>query len=127
VRRRQQHLGRVRRRPGLARFPAARFFRLGSEAASDAPKCAYERMSPQPLAGSISYRPGRPGEDGAVYEVRCEGGRTVWMWLPDGAAPETPAIDPAVVARRAVDQMELKGPDIASPRAAGRYLVGMPM
>jgi hypothetical protein len=49
------------------------------------------------------------------------------MWLPDGAAPGAPAIGPAVVARRAVDQMELKGPDIAGPRASGRYLVGMPM
>lgn len=67
------------------------------------------------------------GEDGAVYEVRGEGGRTVWMWLPDGAAPGAPAIDPAVVARRAVDQMELKGPDITSPHAAGKSLVGMPM
>jgi hypothetical protein len=97
------------------------------DTSSDAPKCTYTRMSPQPTKGSITYRPGRPGQDGAIYEVRCEGGRTVWMWLPDGAAPGAPAIDPAVVARRAVDQMELKGPDIASPRAAGRYLVGMPM
>ncbi|MFE7478568.1 ATP/GTP-binding protein, partial [Streptomyces sp. NPDC057575] len=31
------------------------------------------------------------------------------------------------MARRAVDAMRLTGPKVASPRAAGRYVVGMPM
>ncbi|MFF9457722.1 hypothetical protein [Streptomyces flaveolus] len=47
------------------------------------------------------------------------------MWIPDGAA--APAIDPALLAHRAVDSMKLTGPDIASPRAGGRYTMGVPM
>ncbi|MES9511360.1 hypothetical protein ABWJ92_34015 [Streptomyces sp. NPDC000609] len=31
------------------------------------------------------------------------------------------------MARRAVDSMKLVGPAVASPRAAGRYVVGIPM
>ncbi|MFE4720416.1 ATP/GTP-binding protein [Streptomyces sp. NPDC056728] len=38
-----------------------------------------------------------------------------------------PTIDPAVVAQQAVDKMDLGGPRIASPRAAGKYTVGVPM
>ncbi|MFF9451134.1 ATP/GTP-binding protein, partial [Streptomyces althioticus] len=40
---------------------------------------------------------------------------------------EPPAVDPAVVAQQVVDKMRLEGPDIASPRAAGTYTVGVPM
>ncbi|MGW0770762.1 ATP/GTP-binding protein [Streptomyces sp. NPDC002676] len=36
-------------------------------------------------------------------------------------------VDPEQLAREAVDKMLLTGPNIASPRAAGRYVVGMPM
>ncbi|MCX4993348.1 ATP/GTP-binding protein [Streptomyces sp. NBC_00568] len=36
-------------------------------------------------------------------------------------------VDPEQLAREAVDRMLLTGPDIASPRTAGRYVVGMPM
>ncbi|MFF3691084.1 ATP/GTP-binding protein [Streptomyces sp. NPDC002187] len=43
------------------------------------------------------------------------------------AAPAGPQIDPQVVARRAVDSMLLTGPKVASPKAGGRYVVGMPM
>jgi hypothetical protein len=73
------------------------------------------------------YREPPPGKTGAVYEIRCEGGRTDWEWITDGAAPGVPAIDPEVVAQRAVDSMKLVGPKVASPRAAGTYVVGMPM
>ncbi|MEU9522831.1 ATP/GTP-binding protein [Streptomyces sp. NPDC048224] len=47
----------------------------------------------------------------------------VWLAEP----PERETIDPAVLAQRAVDSMTLLGPDIASPRAAGRYTVGVPV
>ncbi|MBQ0887777.1 ATP/GTP-binding protein [Streptomyces sp. RM72] len=48
--------------------------------------------------------------------------------MPDGEqAPAQPAIDPEVLARRAVDAMRLDGPDVASPRPGGTYTVGVPM
>ncbi|MBC9729316.1 ATP/GTP-binding protein [Streptomyces sp. TRM68367] len=43
------------------------------------------------------------------------------------AAAPPPAVDPAVLAQRAVDSMTLLGPDIASPRAAGKYTIGVPV
>ncbi|OQR63424.1 ATP/GTP-binding protein [Streptomyces maremycinicus] len=47
------------------------------------------------------------------------------VWLANPPAQET--IAPAVLAQHAVDSMTLLGPDIASPRAAGKYIVGVPM
>ncbi|UVT14187.1 ATP/GTP-binding protein [Streptomyces thermocarboxydus] len=47
------------------------------------------------------------------------------VWLADPPPQET--VDPAVLAQRAVDSMTLLGPDIASPRVAGKYTVGVPM
>ncbi|MGW3585675.1 ATP/GTP-binding protein [Streptomyces rubiginosohelvolus] len=50
------------------------------------------------------------------------------MWIADGQAPDAaPVIDPEAVARRAAASMKLTGPVVASPRAAGTYVVGMPM
>ncbi|MEV0254713.1 ATP/GTP-binding protein [Streptomyces sp. NPDC050732] len=49
--------------------------------------------------------------------------QTFWS----ATAPVAPKIDPRVLARQAVDSMLLTGPDIASPRAAGKYTVGVPM
>jgi hypothetical protein len=55
-------------------------------------------------------------------------GRIGVVWIPDGEqAPAQPAIDPEVLARRAVDSMRLDGPDVTSPRQGGRYTVGVPM
>ncbi|MGW7362939.1 ATP/GTP-binding protein [Streptomyces sp. NPDC054841] len=47
-------------------------------------------------------------------------------FVADGSAG-VPAVDPAVVAQQAVDKMRLSGPDIASPRPAGKYIVGVPV
>ncbi|MFJ8770358.1 ATP/GTP-binding protein [Streptomyces clavifer] len=50
------------------------------------------------------------------------------MWIADGQAPDAaPVIDPEAVARRAAASMRLDGPKVAGPRAAGTYVVGMPM
>jgi hypothetical protein len=91
--------------------------------------CRYKRADPQPPAGSLDWEGHKPG-DGAVYEQECGWDdftdtivRMVWLADP----PEQEAIDPAVLAQRAVDKMPLLGPDIASPRAAGKYTVGVPM
>ncbi|WP_314223642.1 ATP/GTP-binding protein [Streptomyces zaehneri] len=91
--------------------------------------CKYKLADPQPRAGSLDWEGHEPG-DGAVYEQTCGWvdftntiTRLVWMAEP----PAQESVDPAVLAQRAVDSMTLLGPDIASPRAAGKYTVGVPM
>ncbi|WP_028808683.1 hypothetical protein [Streptomyces canus] len=97
---------------------------------TDKTVCVYKLADPQPPAGSLDWEGHEPG-DGAVYEQTCgwggvDGNTIVRMvWLADPPPQET--VDPAVLAQRAVDSMTLLGPDIASPRAAGRYTVGVPM
>ncbi|MEV8597330.1 ATP/GTP-binding protein [Streptomyces sp. NPDC052012] len=98
--------------------------------ASDGPKCTYTKLNPQPPDTNLAVREGRKqGGKGAIYRVMCPAtGRIGVVWIPDGGqAPAQPAIDPEVLAQRAVDAMKLTGPDIASPRADGRYTVGVPM
>ncbi|MEU4506204.1 ATP/GTP-binding protein [Streptomyces sp. NPDC024089] len=90
-------------------------------------KCTYEKADPQPPAENLAWD-GKTPKDGAIYRVWCEGGSVGVTFVPTGAAgPAAPAIDPELVARRAADAMKLVGPKVASPRAAGKYVVGMPM
>ncbi|MFE9769750.1 ATP/GTP-binding protein [Streptomyces sp. NPDC005808] len=99
---------------------------------SDKTVCTYKLADPQPPADSLDWEGHEPG-DGAVYEETCswdpDGNedlfivRMVWLAEPPGQD----AVNPAVLAQRAVDTMALLGPDIASPRAAGKYTVGVPM
>ncbi|MFE7113548.1 ATP/GTP-binding protein [Streptomyces sp. NPDC057600] len=93
------------------------------------PPCTYTKLSPQPPADNLAWDGHKPGDDGAVYQVNCPTtGRVGVTFVPTGAAgPAAPTVDPELVARRAVDSMKLVGPAVASPRAAGRYVVGMPM
>lgn len=92
--------------------------------------CKYKLADPQPPAGSRDWEGHEPG-DGAVYEQTCGwrdlDGDTITrlVWLAEPPAQET--VDPAVLAQRAVDSMTLLGPDVASPRTAGKYTVGVPM
>ncbi|MZE74660.1 ATP/GTP-binding protein [Streptomyces sp. SID5789] len=93
------------------------------------PVCTVERLDPQPPEGSMFWGDKSP-EDGAVYQRTCNtgpGGTPVSEHIVAAEAPDGPALDPAVVARQAVNKMKLAGPDIASPRITGTYLVGMPM
>ncbi|MFF1560962.1 ATP/GTP-binding protein [Streptomyces sp. NPDC058279] len=95
--------------------------------------CAIRRLEPQPPAGSSLWEGHSPG-DGAVYVDPCltsdpNGTATVDLigkafWSKDTPAP---AVDPAVLAQRAVDSMLLQGPAIVSPRADGTYTVGVPV
>ncbi|MEV6134328.1 ATP/GTP-binding protein [Streptomyces violaceusniger] len=95
---------------------------------SAAPKCTYSKLKPQPPAGSPQWEGHKPGDKGAVYQVLCPDTQRIGtLWVPAGGAPAAPAVDPEVLAQRAVDAMKLVGPDIASPRPAGKYVVGMPM
>ncbi len=94
--------------------------------------CKYKLADPQPPAGSLEWDGHKPG-DGAVYEQSCsmapDGTEDLWVirmvWLAE--PPEQEAVAPTVLAQRAVDSMTLLGPDIASPRAAWKYTVGVPM
>lgn len=108
--------------PGTKAKPAGNRSSGGS-----APKCTYEKADPQPPAENLAWD-GKKPKDGAIYRVWCEGGRVGVTFVPTGAAgPAAPTIDPELVARRAVDSMRLVGPAVASRRAAGKYVVGMPM
>ncbi|MFD9418170.1 ATP/GTP-binding protein [Streptomyces goshikiensis] len=103
----------------------------GAESERDHWRCTKSLKDPQPPAGSPEWEGHEPG-DGAVYLQECEwvdeteAGyfvvTTVWA-----ASPDEVTIDPAVLAQQAVDSMLLTGPRIASPRAEGKYTVGVPM
>ncbi|MEU5075986.1 ATP/GTP-binding protein [Streptomyces asoensis] len=102
----------------------------GSGASGDPWTCSYVLLSPQPPADSLDWEGHLPG-DGAVYEQTCRYLDSInsiirYQWLAD-PPPTAVAVDPAVLAQQAVDTMKLAGPDVASPRPAGTYLVGMPM
>ncbi|MFF4189070.1 ATP/GTP-binding protein [Streptomyces sp. NPDC001691] len=82
---------------------------------------------PPPPPENLGWDGHKPDEKGAVYQVYCPGTMRVGVeWIPDGVSA-APPIDAEVLAHRAVDSMKLLGPDIASPQAAGRYAVGVPM
>ncbi|MFF3516985.1 ATP/GTP-binding protein [Streptomyces sp. NPDC002573] len=93
---------------------------------SKPPDCSSRPLDPQPPPGSEYYQGGK-----TVYGWVCSvdaGNGLVDMGV--GAANQgvnTPAVPPQVVAQQAVDKMTLLGPDVASPRAAGKYTVGVPM
>ncbi|WP_369228453.1 ATP/GTP-binding protein (plasmid) [Streptomyces sp. R39] len=91
--------------------------------------CRYTKLVPKPPA----VWPGWNGADPAkhdVYLAECSDGALDnpdgFVIAPSGQAP-APQVDPQELARRAVDSMTLLGPDIASPRTAGTYTVGVPM
>ncbi|MFD9791370.1 ATP/GTP-binding protein [Streptomyces sp. NPDC059070] len=98
---------------------------VSNSSPADVPKCTYEKADPPPPAENLAWE-GHTATEGAVYRVMCDNGRVGVIFVPNGAAP-VPAIDPEVLARRAVKSMKLVGPDIASPRPEGRYAVGVPM
>ncbi|MFF9476987.1 hypothetical protein ACF1E9_30795 [Streptomyces roseolus] len=84
------------------------------ESGSSGPTCTYEKLNPQPSRGDNTYWRGHEREAGAVYGVTCPGSNSARaIFIPDAAdvpAPGEPVIDPAVLARRAVDSMRLDGP-----------------
>ncbi|MFB7032271.1 MULTISPECIES: ATP/GTP-binding protein [unclassified Streptomyces] len=98
-----------------------------SGGSSGPPPCTYTRLDPQPPPENLGWE-GHTAAEGAVYQMECPGTLRIGLiFIPSGGAAPAPRIDPEVVARRAVDSMRLDGPAVASPRAAGTYLVGMPM
>ncbi|WP_371681589.1 ATP/GTP-binding protein [Streptomyces sp. NBC_01276] len=93
------------------------------------PSCTYTRLVPQPPPDNSAWQGHQyTGEKGAVYGVNCPDRQGAYMvWIADGQEPAAPRIDPETLARQAADSMKLAGPAVASPRAAGTYVVGMPM
>ncbi|MER7982415.1 ATP/GTP-binding protein [Streptomyces sp. NPDC095817] len=112
----------------------------GKGKARSADPCAgamAHKMDPQPPAGSELWQGHSPG-DGAVYTRFCRTGTALsvaaggpglgWQNFWSATDPNTPAVDPRVLAQEAVDKMLLTGPDIdINPRPGGRGLVGMPV
>lgn len=64
---------------------------------------------------------------GAMYWKNCpDDGSSTWVWL--ATPPAGVAVDPAVLAQRAVDSMLLDVPDVhINPEPGGRGVVGMPV
>ncbi|MEV6400905.1 ATP/GTP-binding protein [Streptomyces sp. NPDC051907] len=119
-------------RPGASgRKPA------GGTASSDSRRpeaCTMKKMEPQPPAGSQYWR-GRDPQKSTVYVRSCRhftdtGASALFdepVWAPN-AAPAAAAVDPAVLAQRAVDKMLLAGPKIGIAPGPGQTgLVGMPV
>ncbi|MFJ8787000.1 ATP/GTP-binding protein [Streptomyces sp. NPDC102476] len=101
----------------------------GSSGSDSNLKCGYHKIEPKPPAEHPAWK----GKDPAKYDMyfmSCSDGGLNnpdgFIIVPEGQPP-VPQVDPQVLAQRAVDSMTLLGPDIASPRAAGKYTVGVPM
>ncbi|MEU4266099.1 ATP/GTP-binding protein [Streptomyces argenteolus] len=94
--------------------------------------CTIRKLDPQPAAGSDLWEGHKPG-DGAIYVAPCAEasggaatdsvvGRVFW------AANQPAAVDPAELARQAVDKMLLQGPEIGiTPKPGGTGVIGMPV
>ncbi|MEU7031467.1 ATP/GTP-binding protein [Streptomyces sp. NPDC046275] len=100
------------------------------------PECTpAEKVDPQPEAGSDVWKGQDPAKGAVLYVRTCR------YFMADGSStmitetlvggpggPAAPAIDPEVLAQRAVDQMVLRGPQIGiTPKPGGMGLVGMPV
>ncbi len=100
----------------------------GGAASSDKPTCTYERLAEQPAAGSDYWEGHDPSEGGAVWAVTCSDLTTFEYIGPGGPPGGAPAVDPAVLAQRAVDRMLLRGPEIGiTPKPGGMGVIGMPV
>jgi hypothetical protein len=105
----------------------------GSDKDTGPQLCSVKRLDPQPPASDPVWDGHKPG-DGAIYTRIClsdalaaaAGAQIVPQVFWAAQAPAV-NVDPEQLAREAVDRMLLTGPSIASPRAAGQYLVGVPM
>jgi hypothetical protein len=92
-------------------------------------KCGYTKIQPKPPTEHPAWK-GKDREQYDMYFMSCSDGGADnpdgFIVVPQGQPP-VPQVDPQELAQRAVDSMTLLGPDVASPRAAGKYTVGVPM
>ncbi|WNZ06219.1 ATP/GTP-binding protein [Streptomyces sp. 11x1] len=100
-----------------------------SESSESKLKCKYTKVDPKPPAEHPAWK----GQDPAKYDMYFRGCSDGGLDNPDGfivvpeGQPPVPQVDPQELGQRAVDSMTLLGPDIVSPKAAGKYTVGVPM
>ncbi|MFF7358324.1 ATP/GTP-binding protein [Streptomyces filipinensis] len=101
----------------------------GSNSGDSKTECKYQKVDPKPPAAWPGWKGADPKKNDVYFYGCTDGGQK----NPDGfvvvplGQPPVPQVDPRVLAQRAVDSMPLRGPDVASPRAAGKYTVGVPM
>lgn len=101
----------------------------GGQSGDSQVECKYTKIDPKPPAEFPAWKDADPTTNDLYFYGCTDGGQI----NPDGFAvvptgqPPVPQVDPRELAQRAVDSMALLGPDIASPRAAGKYSVGVPM
>jgi hypothetical protein len=98
-------------------------------------QCKYTKIEPKPPAEHPAWK-GKDPKKSDMYYYSCwdltkpsgEQQQVLdgFVAVPEGQDP-APQVDPRELAQQAVDSMTLLGPDIASPRAAGKYTVGVPM
>jgi hypothetical protein len=96
--------------------------------------CYYQLADPQPTSDAAVWQGHKPG-DGAIYNTFCllTAANPAQLPLPGGAVwlarlPGAQAVDPAVLAQRAVDSMRLAGPRIGIvPQPGDRGTVGVPV
>ncbi|NUK21683.1 ATP/GTP-binding protein [Streptomyces lunaelactis] len=101
----------------------------GSQGGSDSKlKCKLAKVDPEPPANHPAWNGADPKTNDLYFRECSDGGQNQsdgFVVVPPGQP--APQVDPQVLAQRAVDSMTLLGPDIASPKAAGKYTVGVPM
>ncbi|MFI6357989.1 ATP/GTP-binding protein [Streptomyces sp. NPDC050743] len=101
----------------------------GNDSGDSKMECKYTKVAPKPPGAFPAWKGADPKKND-LYFYGCTNGDPK---NPDGfvvvpmGQPPVPQVDPQELAQRAVDSMTLLGPDIASPRAAGKYTVGVPM
>ncbi|MEU6653355.1 ATP/GTP-binding protein [Streptomyces sp. NPDC046900] len=92
-------------------------------------KCTYTKVDQKPPADHPVWEGKDPKKNDLYFRSCSDGGQDNpdgFVVVPTGQPP-APQVDPQELAQRAVDSMTLLGPDVASPRATGRYIVGVPM
>ncbi|MET9427857.1 MULTISPECIES: ATP/GTP-binding protein [unclassified Streptomyces] len=109
----------------------------GNKGKAKPPECTpAEKLEPPPPASSELWEGHDPADGGAVYVRTCRyfmasGASTMvteTLYGGPGGPPAAPAVDPAVLAQQAVDEMLLLGPEIGiTPKPGGKGVVGMPV
>jgi hypothetical protein len=102
----------------------------GSDSGDSKTECKYTKVDPKPPAAWPGWKGADPKKNDLYFDGCTDGGQDNpdgFVVVPAGQQPPVAQVDPRVLAQRAVDSMTLLGPDIASPRAAGKYTVGVPM
>ncbi|WP_242433139.1 ATP/GTP-binding protein [Streptomyces sp. Root264] len=92
-------------------------------------ECKYTKVDPKPPAEFPAWNGADPKKNDLYFYGCTNNGQDQpdgFVVVPEGQPP-VPQVNPRELAQRAVDSMTLLGPDIASPRTAGKYTVGVPM